>query len=167
MSHTPEHIQPPLPDSVNQQPDGQPENGVNLPAGLPDGNSALRFGYERGGAVIRPEDEGKTKGLAVRAMEEQTQMQMDQIYQQMKLLASQAEAIAMRKELSERIYRATMRFEPIIGRIYFLYHNKGNDILSLIAPHEWGRSSGYERYIAELRLLADHTWEILEMAEPV
>lgn len=124
--------------------------------------SALTYGYDRGGAVIRPEDEGKHKGLAVRAMEEQTRMHMDQIYEQMRLLAEQAQNIQRRRELSERIYHATMRFEPLIGRIYFLYNKDGKDILSLIAPHEWGRSKGYDAYLAQLRLLADHTWEVLD-----
>jgi hypothetical protein len=124
--------------------------------------SQLTFGYERGGAVIRPEDEGKIKGLAVRAMEEQTDMHMNQIFEQMKVLAEQAKNIQRRKELSERIYSATIRFDPLIGRIYYLYQKDGKDILSLIAPQEWGRSKGYDHFEAKLKLLADHTWDILE-----
>lgn len=126
--------------------------------------SLLTFGYERGGAVIKPEDEGKTKGLGVRAMEEQTRRELDMLEEQAKVILAQATAIKRRKELSERIYNATIRFEPLIGRTYFLYDKDGGDILSLIAPHEWGRSKGYNNYIAKLRLLHDHTWEVLEDA---
>lgn len=141
----------------------QPEpTQPNLPEVVEPNTSALTYGYDRGGAVIRPEDEGKHKGLAVRAMEEQTRMHMDQIYEQMRLLAEQAQNIQRRRELSERIYLATMRFEPLIGRIYYLYNNNDKDVLSLIAPHEWGRSRGYDTYLAKLRLLADHTWEVLD-----
>jgi hypothetical protein len=144
------------------EPTAEPQLPAQLPEAEMPNTSSLTYGYSRGGAVIRPEDEGKHKGLAVRAMEEQTQMHMDQIYEQMKLLAEQAQNIQRRRELSERIYLATMRFEPLIGRIYYLYNTGNKDILSLIAPNEWGRSKGYERYLAQLRLLADHTWEVLD-----
>ena len=152
-----------IPDTepLSEQPIGEqpvnPQTDLILPK-----TSELTYGYDRGGAIVRPDDEGKHKGLAVRAMEEQTQMHMDQIYEQMRLLAEQAQNIQRRKELSERIYHATMRFEPLIGRTYFLYSKEGKDILSLIAPHEWGRSKGYDAYQAKLRLLADHTWEVLD-----
>lgn len=147
--------EPQDPSTPHEPQSGQ--EGLILP-----NTSQLTYGYDRGGAVVRPEDEGKHKGLAVRAMEEQTRMHMDLIYEQMKLLAEQASNIQRRRELSERIYHATMRFEPLIGRIYYLYHNAGRDVLSLIAPHEWGRSKGYDAYLAQLKLLADHTWEVLD-----
>jgi len=155
------HQQPPNPNKSPEPAQGAPTEHTGELV-LPK-TSALTYGYDRGGAVIRPEDEGKHKGLAVRAMEEQTQMHMDQIYEQMKLLAEQAQNIQRRRDLSERIYLATMRFEPLIGRIYYLYNNNDEkDILSLVAPNEWGRSKGYTTYLAKLRLLADHTWEVLD-----
>jgi hypothetical protein len=133
-----------------------PDEEVELP-----NTSLLAYGVNRGSAVIRPEDEGKMKGLAVRAMEEQTRRELDMLEEQAKVLLAQANAIKRRKEISERIYTATMRFEPLIGRVYHLYIKEGSDILSLIAPHEWGRSKGYDEYVCKLRLLHDHTWEIL------
>ena len=36
----------------------------------------------------------------------------------------------------------------------------GSDLLSLVAPSEWGRSFKYSRYLAKVTLLADHTWEV-------
>jgi hypothetical protein len=36
----------------------------------------------------------------------------------------------------------------------------GSDLLSLVAPHEWGRSFKYSRYLAKVILLADHTWDV-------
>ena len=122
----------------------------------------IHFPHTVGGAMIKPEDKGKIKGRAVAAMHEQTEMQVQQIYEQMKLLADQANAIKMRVEVSERIYGAKMSFEPLIGKIYYLYEREnGSDLLSLIAPEEWGRSRSFSKFIAEVKLLADHTWEIL------
>ncbi|TAH20758.1 MAG: DUF2452 domain-containing protein [Cytophagales bacterium] len=126
--------------------------------------SLLPYAHTVGGVVIKPEDEGKIKTNALEAMYQQTDMQMEQLYKQMQLLAEQAKNIHTRKAISERIYQAEMRFEPLIGRTYHLYERDGKaDVLSLIAPHEWGKSKKYTRCIASARLLADHTWEIIEV----
>jgi hypothetical protein len=123
----------------------------------------ISFPHTVGGAMIKPEDTGKLKGRAVAAMHEQTEMQVKQLYDQMKLLAEQAKAIQTRVEVSERIYQAKMSFEPLIGRTYHLYEREdGTDLLSLIGPKEWGRSKPFNQFIATIKLLADHTWEILE-----
>ncbi|KEO74053.1 DUF2452 domain-containing protein [Anditalea andensis] len=122
----------------------------------------LPYAHHSGGAIIRPEDKGKITGRALAAMESQTDMQMSQIYQQMQLLANQAKSIQNRVEISQRIYEATINFEPIINHIYYLYHkDSGEDVLSMVAPDEWGRKNK-PNFIAEVKLLADHTWEILK-----
>ena len=39
-----------------------------------------------------------------------------------------------------------MSFEPLIGKIYHLYEREdGSDLLSLIAPNEWGRSKPFSK----------------------
>jgi hypothetical protein len=112
--------------------------------------------------LIKPEDKGKITGRAVAAMHSQTDMQMSQIYQQMKLLADQAKKIQARIEVSERIYGASISFEPLINHIYYLYQKSdGTDFLSMIGPEEWGRKKDWAAFIAEIKLLADHTWDIL------
>jgi hypothetical protein len=122
----------------------------------------LPYAHHAGSAIVKSEDLGKAKGRAVTAMHQQTDIQMDQIYQQMQLLAEQARAIKDRVEISERVYLADIPFEPIINHIYYMYkRDDGTDVLSLIAPHEWnGKSKKYEIYVAKLKLLADHTWEV-------
>ena len=125
----------------------------------------LPYAHTVGGAVIKPIDKGRVKGLAVSAMHEQTNMQLDQIRKQVELLVTQAQLIHDRVEVSERIYLADMNFKPLIGKRYHLYQRKnGKDVLSMVAPHEWGRSQPYT-FIASLKLLADHTWEILDNRE--
>ena len=121
----------------------------------------LPYAHTIGGVAIKPEDKGKVKGRAVSSMHEQTHMQLDQIYQQMELLASQANQIKQRMEVSERVYAAEIPFEPLPGKIYHLYQREeGADVLSMIAPNEWGKSCPFSEFVATLRLLADHTWEI-------
>ncbi len=127
----------------------------------------LPYAHTVGGVAIKPEDKGKIKGRAVAAMHEQTHMQLDQIYKQMELLAQQAGQIKQRMEVSERIYAAEIPFEPLIGKTYHLYQREdGRDVLSMIAPTEWGRSNPFPTFVASLRLLADHTWEIEQANEP-
>jgi hypothetical protein len=122
----------------------------------------LPYAHHVGSAVIKPIDKGRTKGLAVSAMYEQTNMQLDQIRKQVELLAEQAQQIHRRVEISERIYLTEMNFKPLIGHIYHLYtRTDGSEFLSMVAPDEWGRSSKVT-FQATVKLLADHTWDILE-----
>lgn len=121
----------------------------------------LPYAHTVGGAVIKPEDMGKAKGRSLLAMRQQTDRQMNQLYDQMEVLARQAKLLSHRKEISERIYDAAMGFEPIINEFYFMYQKEdGTDLLSLVAPNEWGRSFKYSRFLAKCLLLADHTWEV-------
>ena len=107
----------------------------------------LPYAHTAGGAVIKPEDMGKVKGRSVLAMRQQTDRQMNQLYEQMEVLARQAKLLAQRKEISERIYDAAMGFEPIINETYYMYErDTGEDLLSLVAPNEWGRSFKYSRF---------------------
>lgn len=123
--------------------------------------SILPYAHTVGGAVIKPIDKGRVKGLALSAMYEQTEMQLDQIRQQINLLAEQANHIKNRVKISEDIYNADMNFKPLIGHIYHLYLNKNQrNVLSMIGPNEWGKSKPYE-FVATVKLLADHTWDIL------
>ena len=83
--------------------------------------SVLPYAASVSGAVIRPTEEGMIKHKALTAMEEQTNMQLDQIRQQIELLALQAQEIQKRKELSLMIYEAKLTFKPNIGQVYYLY----------------------------------------------
>ena len=124
----------------------------------------LPYASNVGGFAIKPVDKGRVKGNAMAAMEEQTNVQMAQLYKQMETLVKQAEVIKERVETSQKIYLAQMNFEPIIGHIYHLYEKGHQDwVVSMIAPHEWGRKGmPYETYLATVRLLSDHTWEVVK-----
>ncbi len=123
----------------------------------------LPYAHTVGGVVIRPMDRGRTKGLAVQAMYEQADGQMDQIREQIELLAAQAKKIQDRVAISEDIYLAEMNFKPLIGHTYHLYTkaDETTKVLSMVGPYQWGRKKPYT-FIATVKLLADHTWEVME-----
>ena len=160
-------------ESASPRPEWEPsapnESFVNPidPAKIAENPGLLPYAHERGGATIKPVDAGKVKGLAMSAMYEQTDMQLDQIRAQIELLARQANEIQNRMTISERIYEAEMGIDPIIGRTYYLYRREnGKHLMSMVSPAEWGPRIPYE-YIATIRLLGDHTWDILERREEV
>ncbi len=125
----------------------------------------LPYAHTVGGAVIKPIDKGRVKGLAVSAMYEQTNTQLDQIREQVNLLAKQAQAIHDRVQISEQIYLSEINFKPLIGHIYHLYKKIKKEeevfILSMVGPKEWGGNMPYE-FVASAKLMADHTWEVQE-----
>lgn len=121
--------------------------------------SVLPYAASVSGAVIRHTREGQIKHKALTAMEEQTQMQLDQIRQQIELLAQQAQAIQKRKDLSLLIYDAKLNFRPVIGHTYHLYQKHDDSyLLSMIGPSEWGMGGPFRNFVASVKLLADHTW---------
>jgi Protein of unknown function (DUF2452) len=121
--------------------------------------SVMPYSTSVSGAVIKPTEEGVIRHKALNAMEEQTNMQLDQIRKQIELLALQAQEIQMRKELSMIIYNAKLSFTPVIGNMYYLYEKHDEKhIVSMISPKEWGGSGPFKKLVAQVKLLADHTW---------
>ena len=126
--------------------------------------NSIEYPHHLGSAIVKPEDKGRIKGNAIAAMESQTDMQLSQIYEQMQLLAEQAKKIEERKEVSEIIYLSEMRFTPLINHTYHLYKKENaSHILSLIPPEQTKFSKNMDvwEHIATVKLLADHTWEVL------
>ena len=83
---------------------------------------------------------------------------------QMKLLAKQVSDIKERVYFSHEIYEAKMQFEPVVGQKYYLYEKKGGDkFLSMISPLEWNNPN--QKFMCEVVLLADRTWQVLSRAK--
>lgn len=123
----------------------------------------LSYGHHRGSMPVVPTKQGVIKGNALSAMEHQTDIQLLQIKEQMELLAQQANKIKDRVEVSEQIYGAEMRFEPLINHVYHLYEKEGTKhVLSIIGPDDWGRRGCPFDFVATVKLLADHTWDIVD-----
>ncbi len=122
----------------------------------------LPYAHTVGGALIVPTEKGIMKSKALAAMEQQTEMQLDQIKEQIHLLAKQANEIQSRTQISLEIYNADMGFEPIVNHVYYLYERTktGEKVLSMIEPEKWGRSNKLA-FMAEVLLLADRTWKVI------
>ena len=57
---------------------------------------------------------------------------------------------------TDRIYNAEYRFEPRLGKLYYLYENdKGQEFLSLIEPEKWGKF----KYFGAYKFTSEGTWE--------
>jgi len=124
--------------------------------------SLLEYAHTVGGFSITPTNQGAIKSHARTAMEEQTDEQLQLIYEQMKTLAKQVQDIKKRVLISELIYNAEIPFTPVIGKIYFLYERDDRSrFLSLISPDEWGKKIENKTFLAEIRLNADHTWKVI------
>ena len=116
--------------------------------------------------AIRPEDRKLIKAQAVEAMHLKAQQQIDLLRRQAELIMAQARELEERVRISQQIYEATMRFSPTMGMTYHLYKRKdGEVILSLVSPAEWGQGFPFKLFVATVKLLADHTWDILERGE--
>jgi hypothetical protein len=124
--------------------------------------SLLEYAHTVGGFSITPTNQGVIKGHAREAMAEQTQEQLNLIYEQMKMLARQVQDIRKRVLVSDLIYQAEIAFSPVVGKIYYLYEsNSAKRFLSLLSPADWKEKMGDKKFIAEVRLNADHTWKII------
>ena len=123
----------------------------------------INFPHHIGSALVKPEDKGKIRGQAMMAMEDQTKREMTQIYEQIQVLVRQAKEIRKRVEVSEKIYLSQINFEPVINHIYYLYEKEDHtSVLSMISPKEWGKSFPFIKYLATVKLLSDHTWDVID-----
>ena len=123
----------------------------------------VEYAHSVGGFSVVPTEQGVIKGRAMNAMQEQTQERLDMILEQMRTLAKQAKEIQDRVEISHYVYDAEIKFVPVIGKKYFLYEKEdGTKLLSLIGPKDWGQSKSFKAPLAQVRLLSDHTWKVLE-----
>jgi Protein of unknown function (DUF2452) len=121
--------------------------------------SVLPYASSVGSVAVRLTKAGVIKHKSLQAMDEQTNMQLNQIREQIDLLVRQAQAIVKRKELSLMIYDAKLNFRPVIGHVYHLYQQRDDSyLLSMVGPGEWGGSGPFKEFITSAKLLADHTW---------
>lgn len=134
---------------------------------ITDKPSLLPYAHHVGSAIIRPLDKGRTKGNAMKAMYQQTGNQLNQIKEQVETLIRQAQIIHDRINISELIYKADLGVKPVIGETYYLYEKQEQSyVLSLVSPEEWGKKIPYS-FIAEVNLLADHTWNVVRKVDNI
>lgn len=123
---------------------------------------SLAYPHHRGSLPVKPTKSGEVKIKALGAMHYQTNQQLGQIKEQMSMLVNQASEIQKRVEISEQIYGAEIKFKPEIMHTYHLYNKSAEEsLLSLIGPKQWGRKGAPYDFVASVKLLGDHTWEIV------
>lgn len=110
---------------------------------------------------IRPEDKNKIRSIALESMELQAQQQLDMLKRQAQTIMEEIKNIENRVQVSYQIYQAEMKFTPVHGKTYYLYQKEDKMCMSLISPDEWGDKMPYDQFKAAVKLLSDHTWEIL------
>jgi hypothetical protein len=115
--------------------------------------------------VIRPEDKNKIKANAVEAMHHYANQEIALLKKQADLIVSQVREIEARLKISEQIYQSDLKFTPTINQIYHLYEKDEYYKLSLIGPTEWGRSKPTGKYVASVKLLGDHSWDVINKVE--
>ncbi|MGA1330213.1 MAG: DUF2452 domain-containing protein [Bacteroidia bacterium] len=113
-----------------------------------------------GSAMIRPEDRGKIKAVALQSAHNQAQQQMSMLKRQAEALMEEARRIEERLRLSAQIFEADVNFTPVVGQIYHLY-NRGNGtkFLSLVGHRQWSERTKPLEHLGTFRYLADSTWE--------
>ncbi len=149
-------------EEEKKEKEGSKENPIDEES-ITDNPGTLSYPHQVGGQPIRPVDKSKVKGRAVAAMQEQTDQQLGQIRKQMEVLAEQARDIQNRVDVSQKIYEAETSFEPHIGHTYYLYaRENGQYVLSMIGPDDWGKRMPFHEYVSTVKLLSDHTWEVLD-----
>jgi hypothetical protein len=115
-----------------------------------------------GSPLIKPEDKNQIKATAVLAMNHYAEQEIKMLKKQADLIIQQVREIENRLVVSEKIYQSDMRFTPVIGQIYHLYEKEDHYKLSLIGHDEWGRTKSIGKYVASVKLLGDHSWDLIK-----
>jgi hypothetical protein len=118
-----------------------------------------------GSPVIRPEDKNQIKANAVEAMHHYADQEISLLKKQADLIMQQVREIESRLKVSEKIYQSDIRFVPVIGQVYHLYEKEDHFTLSLIGPDEWGQSKNTRKYVATVKLLGDHSWDMVKLKQ--
>lgn len=113
--------------------------------------------------AIKPVDKWKVKANAVEAMHHYATQEIAMLKKQADLIMEQVRDIEARLKVSEKIYDSDFRFQPVVGQVYHLYEQEDHYRLSLIGPTEWGRSKNMGKHVASVKLLGDHSWEVLKI----
>jgi len=149
--------------SIDNPNDTQPDNRpLVLKDALFQGEShSAPYALSVSSPKIEPIDKRLLVANAHESMQHQAEQQITMLKKQAELLMKQAKDIEERLTLSHAIYKADINFEPVIHGIYHVYQkDDGSQVLSMVAPYEWGKNAPFT-FLNTVRLLADRTWEIL------
>jgi hypothetical protein len=119
------------------------------------------YGTNVSAPAIKPNDMSSIKGRAITAAEKYAEKEIDKLKKQAELIMEQVKEVKERVDVSKIIYDADFNIQPVIGNKYFLYEREnGTHFLSLIAEDQWIKINP-GKFLAEVELLPDQTWEIV------
>ena len=125
------------------------------PDNVADKPNILPYGTNVGAPAIKPNDVGVWRGEKIIKTNQYFEAKFNEIKEDYQKLIENY-------EWNKLVYASDFKFEPEKGKVYFLYQKEdGIDFMSMIGPEEWGRKKNWANFVAEIKLLADHTWEII------
>lgn len=115
--------------------------------------SKLPYASDLGAPVIKADDIVGWKQSGVTKANNYFEAKFNEI-------KKQYEDLVQELKWTEIIYKARYNFEPIVDRIYYLYHDDNNDLfLSIISPEEWKSA---ETFIGAFKLDSKHKWQKID-----
>lgn len=141
------------------------EKNLNV---VPDGHHAGTYKdgipHHVGAAPSLPTDISLWKKQSIDVMKQYTEEQLKRLSEHADLVVKQVKEILSNNDLAQRVTLSDFRFEPVVGKTYFLYeHKDGGDILALSTPNEWKRCYGkIYNLVSAVKFRADRTWEAVE-----
>lgn len=88
------------------------------------------------------------------------------IDEQVDLIKNQVRGIQEKYLISLEVLKAKFSFVPVHGETYYLYQKNEERILMLIGPHQWQLGEN-TLYVATVKLMADASWQVLEINEQI
>lgn len=120
----------------NKKPDSYVENAALLP-----------YGSNIGAPAIKVSNIEHWKEPRVLSINQQFENKFEEI-------KNEYEKLIDEYKWNELVYKAKFSFEPVIGKIYYLYYGLNDKVfLSLIGPNEWNK-----KHIGSFKYNYDNKW---------
>ena len=120
----------------NKKPDSYVENAALLP-----------YGSNIGAPAIKVSNIEHWKEPRVLSINQQFENKFEEI-------KNEYEKLIDEYKWNELVYNAKFSFEPVIGKIYYLYYGLNDKVfLSLIGPNEWNK-----KHIGSFKYNYDNKW---------
>ena len=131
----------------------------------PSRHAGIEYPMEVGAPIFAPIPVVQEKDKAVNIARLNAQQEYDRIMEQAEVLVKQAKALQSRLDATELVHQAKFGFNPLHGKIYYLYLDCKNNQHVLIqnAPNEW--SCGIPEqwtFVMAVKKLGDSTWQVLD-----
>ena len=126
---------------------------------------SMMFPTNIGAPNFSPVPIKKEKDHMINMARMNAKQEYDRIMELVTVLKKQADNIKKRLEMTDLIYQTKYSFKIVHGKTYWLVENTDKNITELVmmGPNEWsGKHPSEYKYLAPVRSLGDHTWEIVD-----